>query len=384
MTSRVAEWLLTYFLHSSALLLLVVGLARVTRSASALERLWRIALVGPILSTTLMGILPSWIGSLLSHDSGVGRLASGGRQILLAPEQGSWSSSFGVKTGVALWAIVALVGLAQLLLGHLKLARLLRGKTPVAHPSGVVFVAPQLRTPVALPSGQLCLPLAAFRQLSADELEAVLVHEQEHVRRRDPIWLILNSAICRLLFFQPLNWVAARRLRGLAEFLCDRTAANRTSPVAVASALATVSGWVGREHLMAAGMATGESLTVTRVRRILSGQPGPERAGKLVPVAGVFLLGLSVMGPGIALERGGPTVPYTIAAYDDGGPFTVTIHRGKVTGMTMNNLPVSASAIEQRGNRVNVAPPGRAPLLLTLTENGGMRWNSRPQAVSRD
>jgi Zn-dependent protease with chaperone function len=383
MTSRLTEWLLTYFLHSSVLLLLVAGLARFTRSPSALERLWRIALVGPILSTTLLGIVPSWISSLLSHDSAMGRL-SDSRHILLAPDQGTWSSSLGVKTGAALWAVVALAGLTQLLLGHLKLARLLRGKTPVPHPSGVkVFVAPGLRTPVALPSGRLCLPPAAFRQLSADELEAVLVHEQEHVRRRDPVWLILNSAICRVFFFQPLNWVAARRLRGLAEFLCDRTAASRTSPVAVASALVTVSGWIGRDRLLAAGMATAESLTVTRVKRILSGEAGRERAGNPVPVAGVFLLGLSMLGPGIALERGGPTMPYTIAAYDDGGPFTVTIDRGKVTGITMNNIPISASAIEQRGNRVNVASPG-GPLLLTLTEHGGMRWTSRAHPISRD
>jgi beta-lactamase regulating signal transducer with metallopeptidase domain len=90
---------------------------------------------------------------------------------------------------------------------------------------------------VALPSGALCLPPEAFLHLSAEELHAVLVHEQEHVRRGDPFWLILNAVICRVFFFQPLNWVAARRLRALAEFLCDAIAARRTSPVAVASAL---------------------------------------------------------------------------------------------------------------------------------------------------
>jgi hypothetical protein len=109
-----------------------------------------------------------------------------------------------------------------------------------------------------------------------------------------------------------------------------------------------------------------------------------ERARSVVPVAGVFLLGLSLVGPGIVLERGGPMVPYTIAAFDDGGPFTVTIERGKVTGITMNNVPVAASAIEQRGNRVQVAPAGRAPLTLTLTDQGGMHWTSRPPAVSRN
>lgn len=385
MIAPVAEWLMTYFVHSSVLLLLVAGLDRFTRNESALERLWRIALVGPILSTTVLGMTSSRIGLWLFPDSGFGRLAAGSRQILLAPEQGSWSSSVIVGMGLALWAIVVLLGLAQLLLGHLKLARLLRGRTPVFLASrSSVFLARGLRTPVALLSGEVCLPPAALQCLSDEELDAVLVHEQEHVRRRDPLWLILNSVVCRVLFFQPLNWVAARRLRGLAEFLCDATAARRTSPVAVASALATVSTWIGRERLMATGMASTESFTIIRVKRILSGEAVHRPAGGIVPVAGVFLLGLSILGPGVALERGGPRVPYTIAAVDDGGPFTVTIDRGKVTGMTMNGLPVAAAAIEQEGNHVRVAESGRVPLTLTLTENGGMHWTSRPNSISQD
>ena len=379
MISQVAEWLLTYFIHSSVLLLLVAGLDRFTRNESALERLWRIALVGPILSTTLLGITTSWIGPMLFPGSGVGRLAAESRQILLAPEQGSWSSTVIIAIGLALWAIVALLGLAQLLLGHLKLARLLRGRTPVLLASrSRVFVAPGLRTPVALLSGDLCLPPAALQYLSDEELDAVLVHEQEHVYRRDPFWLILNSLICRVLFFQPLNWIAVRRLRGLAEFLCDASAARRTSPVAVASALATVSAWIGRDRLMATGMASAESLTLARVKRLLSGELGPKPAGRIVPVAGVFVIGLALLGPGVAVERDGPTVPYTIAAFDDGGPFTVTIDRGRVKGMTMNGVSVPAAAIEQDGHRVLVAEAGRVRLMLTLTNNGGMHWTSRP------
>jgi hypothetical protein len=382
--SRLAEWLLTYLVHSTVLLVLIAGLARFTRDESALERLWRIALAGPILSTTFLVFVPSWIGSVLSSESGGGVLAAG-RQILLAPDQRSWTGRALVSGGVALWATVAILGLTQLFLGHWKLRRILRGKSRVDHPSGHrVFRAPRLHTPVALLSGELCLPPAALERLTAEELEAVVVHEQEHVRRRDPWWLLANGMICRVLFFQPWNWVAARRLRGLAEFLCDRTAARRTSPVAVASALAQVSGWIGADQVIAAGMASAESLTVTRVKRLLSGDRERAPAGRLVPLAGGFLLGLTLLGPGVALGPGGPAIPYTIAAYDDGGPFTVTINRGKVTGVTLNGFSVPAAAIEQEGNRVRVVEAGRVPLLLTLNANGGMHWTSRPGPISRD
>lgn len=374
------EWLLTYFIHSSVLLLFVAVLVRCTRNETALERLWRIALAGPLVSTTLLLATPVWLSFLVPHE---GTGGGGSPQILLGPGDGNWTTSRLVGVGLTIWATIALLGLAHLLLGHLKLARLLRGRIslfPSTRPR--VFVVSGLRTPLALLSGDLCLPPSALRDLSAEELAAVLAHEQEHVRRRDPCWLLFQSVMCRVFFFQPLNWVAARRLRGLAEFICDASAAKRTSPVAVASALATVSTWMGREPLAAAGMASGESLTLTRVRRILTGEAGRTPKGRMAPVAGAFLLGLSMLGPAVTVEGGGPAVPYTIAAYDDGGPFTVSIERGKVTGMTFNGIPVPPSAIDQRGNQVRVAASGRTPLLLTLTESGGMRWTSRPRALA--
>ena len=50
---------------------------------------------------------------------------------------------------------------------------------------------------------------------------AVLHHEQEHVRRRDI--LVANAAglICALFWFQPLVWVARKRLAMEAEHACD-------------------------------------------------------------------------------------------------------------------------------------------------------------------
>jgi beta-lactamase regulating signal transducer with metallopeptidase domain len=53
------------------------------------------------------------------------------------------------------------------------------------------------------------------------KLNAILLHEQEHVRRRDPLtqWLaLLNRAV---FWFHPLAWWLERHLSGLAEEACD-------------------------------------------------------------------------------------------------------------------------------------------------------------------
>ena len=60
-----------------------------------------------------------------------------------------------------------------------------------------------------------------WQRWSAARLDAVLAHEQAHVRRRDPLvqWLaLLNRAI---FWFHPLAWWLERRLSALAEQACD-------------------------------------------------------------------------------------------------------------------------------------------------------------------
>ncbi len=60
-----------------------------------------------------------------------------------------------------------------------------------------------------------------WRQWPQAQLDAVLMHESEHARRRDSLvqWLaLLNRA---LFWFHPAAWWLERRLSGLAEEACD-------------------------------------------------------------------------------------------------------------------------------------------------------------------
>ena len=59
------------------------------------------------------------------------------------------------------------------------------------------------------------------RLLSEHELDAVLIYELTHARRRDNlIWLIHEIALC-LLWFHPLAWVTGFRLALYRELSCD-------------------------------------------------------------------------------------------------------------------------------------------------------------------
>ena len=56
---------------------------------------------------------------------------------------------------------------------------------------------------------------------SEDARRAVLLHEAEHVRRRDPLWQFAWQMICAVLWFHPLTWLAYARFRNEAEQACD-------------------------------------------------------------------------------------------------------------------------------------------------------------------
>jgi beta-lactamase regulating signal transducer with metallopeptidase domain len=65
---------------------------------------------------------------------------------------------------------------------------------------------------------------------SSDKFKAVLMHELEHVRRRDNLTHLLVVFICALYWFNPLVWVALRRLHYEREVACDDSVLNAGTP----------------------------------------------------------------------------------------------------------------------------------------------------------
>lgn len=69
-------------------------------------------------------------------------------------------------------------------------------------------------------------PVIAFPErlvttLEPDELTAILVHEREHLRRRDPLRYELLSLLRAALWFYPPVWWLVRRIRQATEMACD-------------------------------------------------------------------------------------------------------------------------------------------------------------------
>jgi HEAT repeat protein/beta-lactamase regulating signal transducer with metallopeptidase domain len=219
------------------------------------------------------------------------------------------------------WAAVASALLLRLAVVRARVLTALGERTPVVepmlrarleglcldvgHPRPVALTTAEgLRSPVALGWSEICLPAQALLELDAAQQRSVLAHELAHLRRLDPVWLVLGSVLEQLFFFQPLNRLARARVQEVAEYLCDDWAAARDgSGLSVARGLATVAGWLdGRDaSIPLAGMAEHPSQLLTRVQRLLQRGTGEVERLRAWHVVGAITLLLVVIlaAPGV-------------------------------------------------------------------------------------
>ncbi len=120
---------------------------------------------------------------------------------------------FGIRLHIGIWRAIQLVNSARVIDVPPNCRRII-GKT---------IVRESLRVRVPLTVGWRPTVLLPSDWPSWDEsmLSAVLLHEQEHVRRRDQ-WIGLLAELNRAVYwFNPIAWFLRRRLSTLAEEACD-------------------------------------------------------------------------------------------------------------------------------------------------------------------
>ena len=135
------------------------------------------------------------------------------------------------------------------------------------------------------------LPASALTALAPEQLDAVLAHELEHIRRADYLWNLVQSLIETLFFFHPAVWWLGARLREQRELCCDDAAlATCPDPLTYATALLSLEEQrrAGPRLAMALnGEGSGKSL-ISRIARMLGEKTSLPR-GKARPTAALAL-----------------------------------------------------------------------------------------------
>lgn len=184
-------------------------------------------------------------------------------------------------------------------------ARALADELAIAVPT--LRLLPHLQSPMVLPGANVLLP-SWSQTLPAAQQRAMLAHELNHLKRRDPAWRIAQRLAALPLFFHPLAWHANRRLDALAEDACDARAAQVLgSGRPLAECLATCLSHAGAragQPALAVAMAGDAGAVVRRVTNLLENtamtlrplSPGLRRTALALAIVAIVAL------PGLAIS----------------------------------------------------------------------------------
>jgi Zn-dependent protease with chaperone function len=293
-------WLLTYAAHGAMFTALAFVAERTRWGAVASRRdaFWKLALVGGVVTSTVFvaaGSAPSGAAVRLSPQGAIAPALDSDGVFWLATAWMAITALLALRAGQA-WRL----GIRHV--GRRRVIR--RGPAPallreILGPAAdrvTLSCSRTLRVPVAM-AREICVPVRALRELPHDELRALLAHEAAHVVRRDTAWLAIAAAVRALGWWQPLNLVAAARLRLAMELCCDeRAAAQPHERAALARCLITVAEWSVEECPGFAAMASRGSALRRRLETLLDDAPrrhrrkGPWLAATSVAVPAVCLL----------------------------------------------------------------------------------------------
>src|SRR5262245_41088129 len=319
------------------LVALVTRTAR-RRSASLRHGLWAAAVAGHLVLPFVGAILPRWqvavlppvdrapIPAALRSTAGPtpARVEGIGSPTTLANDSRHPSGSLaseGPRILVALWAFGAALLLARRMGAELKLRRWVAAAREVSDPRriramndavqalGLRRPVPLLETdraPVPMVSGawnpRIVLPTASA-SWDPDTLRGVLLHELAHVRRGDIRWNLLAYLGRALFWFDPLTWLAVRRMRIEGERAADDAVlAAGERPSGYAAMLLELASAAGRSAPAAALALVGDSGLDARIDAVLAHRDRRSLARRQV-MAGVLILTAGV-GVLAAVEPG--------------------------------------------------------------------------------
>ena len=147
-----------------------------------------------------------------------------------------------------------------------------------------------------------------IKAMSAEELEAVLVHERYHVRNLDTVKVLIARALAGAFFFLPALRHLRSRYLAARELAADRAAIKSGGPKPLASALYKAVAGPPATLLGAAAALGGSGALEARLTQLENqaepALPGIPRAVVVVTAAGVALTAAAGVAAGAGLDGG--------------------------------------------------------------------------------
>ena len=270
----------------------------------------------------------------------------------LSPSSGG-NRDFAVIVILGIWAC-GFSGLALMRFrGELRIRAAIRASTPMRIPVAVeVRSSPGLLEPgvVGLFRPILLVPADIIQRLTPRQLEAVLLHELCHVRRRDNLASAVHMIVEAVFWFHPLVWWISARLVEERERACDEEVLRLgTEPQVYAQGILNIcASYLERSWSSVSGVA-GSNLK-KRIQVILTGRVPSDlnfgkRAALAVAATAALALPIVVGVLDAPMLRAQPAQPTVVA-----GP------RVEVSIMPAKDCDGSGRATESGGSSTYESP----------------------------
>jgi bla regulator protein blaR1 len=268
------------------------------------------------------------------------------------------------------WSLLAAVGLFRVGIGLWQVRRLRKNCAPI----DVAALAPLLRktlqefdsrrpvticvsdalpvpTAIGFMRPLVIIPSWTMGELSAVELNAILLHELAHLRRWDDWTNLVQKVLGALFFFHPAVWWIEKKLALEREMACDDLVLAKTaSPRVYAECLVSLAEILAEKSLLRRGFALAQA-AVGRVRHISlrvaqildEKRPGATRVWRPAP-------GL-LMGISLACLTALSDAP-RLVSFGDSSPVSVTVPAAAVSAEAMEPESREAGQISRAGSQV--------------------------------
>jgi bla regulator protein blaR1 len=316
----------------------------------------------------------------------------------------------GITVLALLWAVGVSVGILRLAIGSWHLGQL--RQRGVSAPSSLVERVHTLAQRMMIDTPPLVLisdasvgPFVVGRSPGVlmlpseveqgEELDALILHELAHIKRRDYESNTMLRVVQTLLWFHPAIWQLVRAAVNAREESCDTDAvAHSRSSLVLARALVRLE---ERRHASGAMIAASSGALTTRVRQLIADAPvdsasrGWSRATPATPAIAsivVFIAG-SVLAARLAPQSDRlalvgatanalPVQRMVIKATDPAGHFTLTLLNGRVAGATIAGVPVARPAIHRNQRMLSLTDMRGEPVVsMELDPRGAIHWMPR-------
>ena len=135
-----------------------------------------------------------------------------------------------------------------------------------------IYLSEMIKTPLTIGFFKplILIPLASLNHLSADQMEAVILHELAHIKRFDYLFNLFLAVIETALFFNPFMALISRHIKRERENCCDdRVLQYNYNATSYAVALLQLATFQSSSYLLALQAADNKQALLNRIKRMI-------------------------------------------------------------------------------------------------------------------